>query len=121
VHVRPTGNIVVKDATDKTAASAAFKNLSVILRNSAGVRSYKLTDDLPPGKYVAELNLDLDPETYKYEKGTLSFEVPVKKQPEPAAPAKAAPAAKSAPVKITPATVKPKAPAAKPAATGKPR
>jgi hypothetical protein len=120
VHVRPTGNISIKDATDKTAASAAFKNLSVILRNSAGVRSYKLSDDLPAGKYVAELNLDLDPETYKYEKGTLSFEIPLKKQPEVAAPVKSAPVVKSGTgSKPTPAISKPKPTTARP--TVKPR
>lgn len=91
VHVRPTGNIQIKDSADKTVSSGALKDLSVILRNSTGLRDFSL-GELPAGKYSAILNLDLDPDTYKYEKGTLDFQVPAKKEavsPNPEANPKA--------------------------------
>lgn len=73
-HVRPSGNIQIKDAEDKTVVSEGLKDMPVVLRESHSLNEYALKG-LKPGKYKALLNLDLDPDNYKLERGSLDFEI----------------------------------------------
>lgn len=85
-HIRPNGNVEIKDPAGKTIVSKGLPDLSVVLRNSEGIRTIPL-EGVAPGKYSATLNLNLDPQEYKFEKGTLDFDMPLVKVAAPEKPA----------------------------------
>ncbi len=80
-HVRPKGNLLVKDSDGKTVYVTDLKGMSVVLRDSFGIRDIPIASKLAPGKYQAVINADCGSDLGKIEKGTLSFEVMPAKEP----------------------------------------
>jgi hypothetical protein len=73
-HVRPKGNLQVKDSAGQTVYMKDLNDLSVVLRDSIGIRDFPIDAPLPPGKYEAIVNTDLDVSLGRVERGRLSFD-----------------------------------------------
>lgn len=73
-HVRPKGNLQVKDSSGQTVYMKDLNDLSVVLRDSIGIRDFPIDTVLPPGKYEAIVNTDLDVNLGRVERGRLSFD-----------------------------------------------
>lgn len=74
-HLRPRGYLQILDLNGKSLYLKDFKDLSVILRDSIGIRKFPVDTTLPSGKYEAVVNLRLNPQATDITRGRLNFEV----------------------------------------------
>lgn len=74
-HIRPRGYLQIFDAGQNSVFLKDFNDLSVVLRDSVGIREFPIETNLVPGKYEAVVNLRLDPKVTDITRGRLNFEI----------------------------------------------
>jgi hypothetical protein len=74
-RIHPTGNLQILDKDGSTVLVKDFDDLGVILRESIGLRELTIDKKLGAGHFEAVLNLRMDHDMLKGERGRLAFDI----------------------------------------------